>query len=247
MKSNTRRITMANIVEQQEKTIEQQGKTMDEAIEEGLKKLGVSKEKAKIEIICEGKKGLFGFIGGVPAKVKLTLIHDSGEIAVQVLNEIIKLMNIKGSVNSRETDGKLILDIVSGDAHFLIGKNGQTIDALQYLINIMMKKSCRQKKEIVLDIAQYRTKMDDNIIQLAVKAAAHVINTGKDVVLDPMNSHERQLIHVTLQNHRRVSTKSIGDGESRKVVIFLKQGNNGDRKEKSSPPHKGNRHATVRM
>ncbi|MFH1097848.1 MAG: RNA-binding cell elongation regulator Jag/EloR [Candidatus Desantisbacteria bacterium] len=239
---------MANIVESsQEKTVEQQGKTVDEAIEEGLKKLGVSKEKAKIEIICEGKKGLFGFIGVVPAKVKLTLIHDSGEIAGQVLTEIMRLMNIKGGVTPRETDGKLILDIVSGDAHFLIGKNGQTIDALQYLINIMMKKSCRQKKEIVLDIAQHRTKMDDNIVQLAVKAATHVINTGKDVVLEPMNSHERQLIHVTLQNHRRVSTKSIGDGESRKVVIFLKQGNNGNGREKNSPPRKGERQSTVRM
>lgn len=227
--------------------IEQQGKTVDEAIEEGLKKLGVSKEKVKVEIVCESKKGLFGLFGASPARVKLTLIHDGGEIAVQMLNEIMRLMNIKGGVNSQEKAGKLNLDIFSSDTQLLIGKNGQTLDALQYLINIMIKKSCRQKKEIVLDIAQYRTKVDDSIVQLAVKAAAHVVKTGKEVVLEPMNSNERQLIHVTLQNHRKVNTKSIGDGEKRKVVIFLKQGNNSDKREKNSPPHKGERQATVRM
>ncbi|MBI4777660.1 protein jag [Candidatus Desantisbacteria bacterium] len=224
--------------------IEQQGKTVDKAIEEGLKKLGVSKEKVKIEVIDEGKNGLLGLFGARPAIVKLTPIQDETGVATQTLNEVLRLMNIKSGVTSQEKDGKLILDIVSGDAQFLIGKNGQTLDALQYLINIIMKKNCRSKKDIVLDIAQYRTKKDDNIVQLAVEAASHVIKTGKAVVLDPMGSHERQIIHMTLQNHRKVNTKSIGDGEKRKVVIFLKTASNGSekgRERNNYPPRKGNR------
>lgn len=210
--------------------IEQQGKTVDKAIEEGLKKLGVSKEKVKIEVIDEGKKGIFGLFGVIPAMVRLTLIQDMTGVVTQMLSEVLKMMNIKSGITPHEKDGKLILDIVSSDAQFLIGKNGQTLDALQYLINIMMKKNCRSKKDIVLDIAQYRTKKDDDIVQLAINAASHVIKTGKDVVLDPMGSHERQIIHMTLQNHRKVNTKSIGDGEQRKVVIFPKSGNNDNRK-----------------
>ncbi|MDI6781601.1 MAG: RNA-binding cell elongation regulator Jag/EloR [bacterium] len=224
--------------------IEQQGKTVDKAIEEGLKKLGVSKEKVKVEVIDEGKKGLFGLFGVSPAMVRLTLIHDATGVATQMLNEVLRLMNIKSGVTSQEKDGKLIFDIVSGDAPFLIGKNGQTLDALQYLINIMMKKNCRSKKDIVLDIAQYRTKKDDNIVQLAVDAASRVIKTGRDVVLDPMGSHDRQIIHMTLQNHRKVNTKSIGDGEERKVVIFPKPGGNGNgrgREKNNYSPRKENR------
>lgn len=229
--------------------IEQQGKTVDIAIEEGLVKLGVSKEKVGIEVIDKGKKGIFGLFGVVPAMVRLTLIQDGTGVATQMLNEVLRLMNIKSGVTSQEKDGKLIFDIVSCDAQFLIGKNGQTLDALQYLINIMMKKNCRSKKDIILDIDQYRIKKDDDIVQLAVEAAAHVIKTGKDVVLDPMGSHERQIIHVTLQNHRKVNTKSIGDGEERKVVIFLKQGNNGNgkgREKNSCQPRNDNRQCTIR-
>jgi spoIIIJ-associated protein len=210
--------------------IEQQGKTVDKAIEEGLKKLGVSKEKVQIEIIDKGKKGLLGLFGASPAIVKLTLIQDGTGIATQILSEVLRLMNIKSGITPQEKDGKLILDIVTADAQFLIGKNGQTIGALQYLINIMMKKNCRSKKDVILDIAQYQTKKDDNIVQLAVDAASHVIKTRRDVVLDPMGSHERQIIHVTLQNHRKVNTKSIGDGEERKVVVFLKKESNGNGK-----------------
>ncbi|MEK7813256.1 MAG: RNA-binding cell elongation regulator Jag/EloR [Candidatus Desantisbacteria bacterium] len=224
--------------------IEQQGKTVDKAIEEGLKKLGVSKEKVKIEVIAEAKKGLFGLFGVCPAMVRLTLIQDGIGAATQMLNDVLRLMNIKSGVTSQEKDGKLIFDIVSSDAQFLIGKNGQTLDALQYLINIMMKKNCRSKKDIVLDIAQYRTKKDDHIIQLAVDAASRVIKTGRDVVLDPMGAHERQIIHMTLQNHRKVNTKSIGDGEERKVVVFLKTASNGNgkgREKNNYSPHKGNK------
>ncbi len=211
-------------------TIEQQGKTVDKAIEEGLKKLGVSKEKVKIEVIDEGKKGLFGLFGGSPAMVRLIPIYDETDAATQMLNEVLRLMNIKSGVTANKKDGKVILDIVSSDAPFLIGKNGQTLDALQYLINIMMKKNCHAKKDIILDIAQYRTKKDDNVVQLAIDAASRVIKTGKDVVLDHLGSHDRQIIHVTLQNHRKVNTKSIGDEEERKVVVFLKPGNHSNEK-----------------
>lgn len=204
------------------KIIEQHGKTVEEAIKEGLKKMGVSRELVNIEVICKGRKGILGF-GAIPAQVRLSLIQNPTQIAIHVTNEILRLMKVKGNITLSKKNEKSRLEIYTSESQYLIGKNGQIIDALQYLVNIIVRKTCGNKKEdIILDIDRYRARKEDEIVQLAIQAATQVTKTKKDVILEPMNPYERQIVHMTLQNHRKVATKSIGEGNERRVVVFLK-------------------------
>lgn len=216
------------------KFVEEEGKTVDEAVEKALEKLGVSRNQVKIEVMEETEtKGLFGFGTSKSVKVKVILLqnNENGElssITKEVLTKILELMNIEAEVVVEETKETITLDIRTEDAAILIGKRGQTLNALQDIINRIVNKNVIDihvidiRKRIVLDTEDYRNRRSEVLINLAQKSAQEVITTRQEIELEPMIPQERYIIHSVLQDHPKVSTQSIGEGIERRVVILPK-------------------------
>jgi len=221
--------------------IEQQAETVEEAIEIALKKLGLPREKVKIEIISEGKKGVFGLgsrqavIRASPLEGQQNQASDSAapsrpsqeniEPILRFLEEVLKGIGLKATFRtSTLEDRTLSIDIFCSDTALLIGKKGKNIDALQHLVNVIAGSIFQgEERKILLDAEGYRSRRKQALITLAKKVAEEVRQTGKAVSLEPMNSFERRIIHVCLKDDPDITTESIGEGEERRVVIKLRR------------------------
>lgn len=207
------------------KEIIKTAKTVEEAINEACNELGVEKDKVNYEVLEEGKKGFIG-IGAVPAKVKITYTVGGGEIAVELIKKLALDMGLNVTVSSREGDNDDTLVTVDGEgAGILIGHHGETLDSLQYLLNLAAnKKENGEKREytrITLDIEGYRAKREETLRTLARRMADKVLKYKKSVMLEPMNPYERRIIHSEIQKIDGVSTNSIGSENNRKIVVYL--------------------------
>lgn len=205
--------------------IEKTGKTVEEALQVALEELNLPEERVEYEVIDFPSKGFLGIIGGKPAKIKVTVKKLSpAETAVAFLNKIFSSMKI--SVNIEQTkiaDGHLF-NLQGEDLGILIGKHGQTLDALQYLTNLAVNRDMTEEKvRIILDVENYRKRREDTLHRLATRLADKVRRTGEKVVLEPMSRHERKVIHTALQDDRRVITYSDGEEPYRKVVVALRR------------------------
>ncbi len=201
-------------------------KTVDEAIRGALIELNVNRDDVKIEIIDEPSKGLFGLIGGKDAKVKVSVIYDPIEIADNFLTKILNSMNIS-AVNVVKKDGDTLIvdikDISSTDMGILIGKRGNTLDSIQYLLSLVINKNKENYIKVVLDTEGYRAKREETLIRLANKMAEKARYVRRPIKLEPMNPYERRIIHSALQNIQGITTYSEGDEPYRRVVIQSKQ------------------------
>ncbi|SDE77117.1 RNA-binding cell elongation regulator Jag/EloR [Sporomusa acidovorans] len=205
-------------------TIEKTGKTIDEAIELALAELGVTRDRIDYEILEVPSKGLFGFIGSKLAKVKVTVrAVDPVEEAKQFLTKVFKAMNITVSMEKMTHDEHVVINLRGEDLGVLIGKHGQTLDALQYLTNLAANRDVEERSRIVLDVEDYRKRRAETLSRLAMRLADKVKRRGERVVLEPMSPQERKIIHMTLQNDHKIVTYSEGDEPYRKVVIALKK------------------------
>ncbi|MCU0820919.1 MAG: protein jag [Spirochaetes bacterium] len=205
--------------------LEVEGKTVDDATKKALAKLGISDASGvKIEVIDEGKSGIFGFGVSRPAKIRLFYSEtglEVGESAKEILLNIISRMGIDcGIKNINESPNRVYIELESKQSGLIIGKKGRTLESLQFLLSLMINHKLGTDKKIILDIESYREKRERAIRKLSRDAAHRVIRTGKPWTLEPMNPFERRLIHLTLQNDARVETKSEGEGIYRKVKVF---------------------------
>ncbi|MCG6536264.1 MAG: Jag N-terminal domain-containing protein [Syntrophales bacterium LBB04] len=236
------------------KSVEIEGKTIDEAIDNACEELQVSRDKLNIEIISEGTSGFLG-IGHKKAKIKATLLsldeelsysldpptlmeetshisapHTSSayphgteeaasERAKELLEGILERMNLDCPVTAEETQDKITLNIEGNGGGLLIGRRGQNLDALQYIVNKAMQKSNSSRKMVVVDTESYRKRREDSLSALAARIGAKVKKTNKAVTLSYLNAHNRRIIHMALQNDASLSTKSRGEGEYRKIII----------------------------
>ncbi|MCX7903634.1 MAG: protein jag [Caloramator sp.] len=207
------------------KWIEAIGKNVESAIENGLKELGVTRDKVDIEILDEGSKGVFGLIGAKPAKVKLTIKKDYEAIARSFLRDVLDKMGIKCEIQIKDEEDVLKINLVGPKMGALIGHRGETLDALQYLLSLVINKDSGENefKKVLLDTQNYRKKREETLIRLANRLAYKVKRYNKSITLEPMNPYERRIIHAALQNHPDVTTYSIGEEPFRKVVIDLKK------------------------
>ncbi len=197
-------------------------KTVDEAIKEALIELNANKDDVKIEIVEEPSKGLFGLIGGKDAKVRVSVIYDPIEIADNFLSKVLNSMNISAvNVVKREGDSLIIdiKDISSTDMGILIGKRGNTLDSIQYLLSLVVNKNKDDYIKVVLDAEGYRAKREETLIRLANKMAEKAKYVKRPIKLEPMNPYERRIIHSALQNIQGITTYSEGEEPYRRVVI----------------------------
>lgn len=210
------------------KSIETQGKTVDQAIELGLYKLGATRDQVKISIIEEA--GLFN-----KARVKISLDESSeSEEGLKVLVEgLLSKMNLELDVTVEEQEEQFFVDITGKDIALLIGKRGESLDAFQFLVNSIYNKGKKHEeyKKVVVDSSNYKSKREDTLKVLAERMAAKAVRENHDVRLEPMNANERRIIHSSLADHSKVETESKGKEPNRYVVIKLK--NKKQKKEES--------------
>lgn len=205
------------------KKIVASGKTIDDAVRNGLTQWQVTEDRVKIVVLEQPSKGLFGLIGTKEAKVELELVPDPLEEAEQFLQEVARTMGLSVSIERKQTKDGIQLSVSGGgDLGMLIGRRGGTLDALQYLVNIVANRYSNSHLRIVLDAEDFRERRRKTLEELSDRLAGRVIRTRKEVVLEPMTPHERKVIHSQLQNHPKVRTFSKGDEPNRRVVIALK-------------------------
>ena len=208
------------------KSVEKTAKTMEEALASALEELGVSEDRVTVDILEEPSKGLFGFIGGKPARILVTVRPvDALTVGKQFLSDLFQAMHIPVDleVNAPEEEGPVTINLRGEDLGILIGKHGQTLDALQYLTNLAANRDAEEKMKFVIDVEEYRRRRAETLTRLAQRLASKVKRMGEPVVLEPMTPHERKIIHMALQDDRRISTYSEGEEPNRKVVIALKR------------------------
>lgn len=206
------------------KIVEQYGRTVDEATQAALKELGATAEGSKIEVevIDEGSKGVFGW-GTKFAKVRVKLMEEVEDRAEEVLRDILKMIDLTAEIEKENEEGGYRFNIVGGDLGLLIGRRGQTLESLQFLINLIANKNNKEKTKIILDVEGYRSRREKSLQDLAKRLAEKAKQEKKNVVLEPMMSNERRIIHLTLQDDPAVSTFSQGEEPLRKVVIAPKK------------------------
>jgi spoIIIJ-associated protein len=208
------------------KVIEVEGRTVDEATKKAFAELGIKdKAKVNIEVTDKGKSGIFGLGISRPAKVRLYYNENSVEVkedTKEIINKIISLMGIDGGIKDiKESESKVYVELESStNSGLLIGRKGKTLEALQFMVNLMVNNQTGSEKKVILDIELYRDKREKALRKMSKDIAFKVNKTGKPWTLEPMNPFERRLIHLTLQNDDRVTTKSEGQGIYRKIKIM---------------------------
>ncbi len=202
-------------------TIEKSAKTKEEAIELALNELGITMEEAEIEVVEEGAKGFLG-IGGKLATVKVSYKDTCQKRAERFLSGLFDILGEDVAIDAKEGKDTLSLELSGPDMGVVIGKRGETLDALQHLTSLVVNRGDLSFVKVSIDTENYREKREKALSNLALKLANKVVKTGRNTSLEPMNAYERRIIHATLQDHEKVTTYSVGQGTKRKVVIALK-------------------------
>ncbi|MBI2851889.1 MAG: protein jag [Chloroflexi bacterium] len=213
--------------------LEFSGKTVEEALQNALEELGVDREEVEVVVVKEGKAGILG-LGAESAVIRVVrrapgLPDAVTDTARSILEKLLALMEIDGTVTV-ETEllagqtASTVLNIAGDDLGILIGRRGQTLSSLQYLVRLMVNHQTKSKAPapIIIDVEGYRRRRYEALEEFARQMAEQVRIKGRPFTFEPMSPFERRIIHVALANNPEVTTESTGEGESRQVVIRLK-------------------------
>jgi spoIIIJ-associated protein len=206
------------------RSIVKEAKTVEEALRIALEELGIEREDAEIEVINEGNKGLLGLIGNKNATVRVTEKLSIEEIVGDFLSPIFEKMDIQADIEVTFKDGQANIRLTGEDIGIIIGRRGETLDALQYLLSLVINRQSEDYIRVILDVADYRLKREETLRRLAKRVAEKVFKSRRNITLDAMNPYERRIIHSTLQDYQGVDTQSIGEEPNRKVVVRFKPG-----------------------
>ena len=234
--------------------LEIEGKTIDEAIRKACDAFNVPREKLGIEILSEGSTGFLGILGVKPARIRAKLLSieittdrlpEEGAATVSVTVEqvpedtvpeetareaqtfvegILSHIGFDFPVTVVEKRESIILNIQGDGGGLLIGRGGQTLDAIQYLTNKALNKNGNGGKRIIIDTENYRKKREESLVALAEKLGEKAKRTRKPVTVNPLNAHDRRIVHMVLQEDKDLTTRSRGDGILRKIVTVPKKG-----------------------
>jgi spoIIIJ-associated protein len=172
-----------------------------------------------VEVLSEPTKGLFGLVGGKPAVVKVTRKETVGTRARVLVENVLSAMGLTGEVSVFENEEGVQLEIRGEKMGVLIGRRGETLNALQYLVGLAVNRSESEKRRVQLDVEGYRKKREETLRELALKLAEKAKRRGRNVVLEPMSSQERRVIHMALKGRNDIYTFSEGEEPFRKIVI----------------------------
>jgi spoIIIJ-associated protein len=206
-----------------------EGKNVDDAIEKGLQRLGITREEADIEVLEEGSKGVLSFLGGKQAKVVVQKKDDTAGISAKIeelLSNLLELMKVSSqiSIGIEEDIHKVKIDTAGADG-LLIGKKGQNLEALEHLLRRMVGKQLKRSVRMQIDVGGYRQRRIAALKSKAVSLASRVKASGKEMQVEPLPAAERRIIHLALVGDPQVKTFTIGDGELKTVVIALQRKN----------------------
>lgn len=202
--------------------LEFEGKTTEEAIENAAAHFQLPPEELEIEIVSVGSPGIFG-LGGRKARIRAALPQEPEDdllpLAREILEQVLAKMQEPGTVTATQEEDRISLLIATADAGLLIGKQGQTLDALQYLVTKMLAKQTRRKVRVAIDVEAYRARHNEALALLAQKYGEKVKRSGRPITLNPMNPYDRRIVHMALQGDKNLKTISRGEGLYKKVVI----------------------------
>jgi len=217
-------------------SLEVSAKTVEEAIQRALEQLGVSREEVEVSVVKEGKSGILG-LGSEEAVVRVTPLlpvtkSDVGKVAKEALETLLALMGVAGSVvpqaqpiieGEKEATTSIALNIKGDDLGILIGRRGQTLSCLQYIVRLIVGHQTKAWVPIVIDVEGYKQRRYQALQAFARYMAEQVKTKGTPSTLEPMSAYERRIIHLALADHPDVTTQSIGQGEARRVVIMPRE------------------------
>lgn len=195
------------------------GRTVDEAVQSGLEQLGLHADDVEVDVVDEGKKGLFGIFGHRSAVVNIREKIDPVKEAKQYLENVISNMGIQAQVTAEEESKRVVFQLKGDKTALLIGKRGQTLNALQSLTQLVLNRYTDKFMILVLDIENYRKRREESLTQLANRLASKAIREQREIKLEPMPSFERKIIHSALAENEKVKTFSIGTEPNRRLVI----------------------------
>ncbi len=196
------------------------GDTIEEALASACKELGVEPDKAEYEVIKEPKGKTLGIFGGSPAEVRAYITVTPAAAAEEYVLSILKCMGLEGittEVKKEEDTAEIYLS--GDDVGFVIGRRGETLDALQYLAGLVANHVDNQYYRITINTGNYREKREETLTKLGRKLAVKAVKTGKNVNLEPMNPYERRIIHTAVQSVNGAISFSEGEDLERHVVI----------------------------
>lgn len=254
------------------RSAEFEGKTVDEAIEQGLRVLGLSRDEVEVEILRPGSRGFLG-LGGENARVRLVEIvrqepeapaapargaavpveeaeeaeeevpeeeefalrgegvtPEEAAVAQELLEGLLQHLGLRATVEQRflppdpdQGENTLVLDVRGRDLSVLIGRQGEALRALQYILRLMVSHRLKRWINVVVDVEGYKERRQVLLEQLAHRMAERVVLSGQPVALEPMPPNERRIVHLALRDHPQVVTESIGQGDRRRVTIRLRE------------------------
>lgn len=223
--------------------IEISAKTVSDAITEACQKLGVTSDKLDYQVVEEGSNGFFG-IGSKPAIIKAAKKCSVEDNARDFLKSVFEAMNLTVviNINYNEEDRHMNIDLSGDEMGVLIGKRGQTLDSIQYLVSLVVNKDVEEYVHVKVDTENYRQRRKETLENLAKNIAYKVKRTKRPVSLEPMNPYERRIIHSALQGDKYVTTHSEGDEPFRRVVVTPRR----DNRERRSRDYKEHKEFTER-
>ena len=204
------------------KEVTASGQTVEEAVQSALEQLNATKDQVDVHIIDEGKKGFLGIFGSTRAIVSVKLKKNHIEEAEQFIEKVTKQMNLDIDIETVVNDQQVTFNLSGEKIALLIGKRGQTLNALQYLVHLVINTDSETYYRVILDAEGYRRRRNQTLESLALKMADKAVHLNRKVTLEPMPAFERKVIHQTLQTKNSVSTTSEGQEPFRYVVIIPK-------------------------
>ena len=208
----------------QTKYIEATGKTIDDAISSAITQLGVDRDSVSVEVLEKPKSGFLG-IGGNLAKIKVSYSISNTDKAQKFLEDLFIHMGASTKADIFENEeGNLEIQLSGADVSMLIGRRGETLDAIQHLTSYAINIGEENRARVSIDAEGYRAKREEALCQLARKTAGKAVKLRKNVTLEPMNAYERHVIHLALQDWRDVSTFSTGVQQNRRIVVAYNPG-----------------------
>jgi spoIIIJ-associated protein len=216
--------------------IEKEARSVEEAIEELCKELGKERDELEFEVIEEKSRGIFGLMGNKKVKVRASLKaeqrdqatgqkdreteNDTLDYAKTVLERIIAGITVSAQVEGRVEGEMIYLNIKGDGSGLLIGRHGQTLDAIQYIVGRIVGKRMGEKRMVVVDTERYRERRRENLERLAQRMGEKAKNTRRAVSLQPMSASDRRIVHLALKHDREIETRSEGEGGMKNIKII---------------------------